>query len=128
MFKYFRMAGSIEDLQTIIKQTAHYLLTPSKSFYKPRLNEVFFDLDDNREDAFSLPKRHLIQMETPEEAYRVVLFNSHARSRSEVVTVRVTESNVRVYRINNVEGDDEEENVPCQISPGCNLYQIKVLA
>ncbi len=31
--------------------------------------------------------------------------------------MRVTDYNVRVYRINNIDGDEEEENVPCQISP-----------
>ena len=39
--------------------------------------------------------------------YRVVLFNSHARRRTEVVTVKVSIPNVRVYKIHNIEGDDE---------------------
>ncbi len=75
------MISSIEGLQTVIGQSAHYLLTPSKSFYKPKLNEVFFDLDDNRESAFALPRKTLIQIDSPEDTYRVVLFNSHARKR-----------------------------------------------
>ena len=37
--------------------------------------------------------------------------------RTETVTVRVSESNVRVYKINDVDGEDEEEDLPIQISP-----------
>ena len=35
------------------------------------------------------------------------------------MTVRVSESNVRVYKINDVDGEDEdeEEDLPIQISP-----------
>ena len=123
MINYFsnlafsRMSSSIEGLQATMAQAAHYLLTPSKSFYKPKLQESHFDLDDARKSAFSLPEKFLIQIESPEDAHRVVLINSHARRRSEVVTFRVTDANVRVYRVNTVEGDDEEEAVPCQISP-----------
>ncbi len=75
------MSESLSGLQSVMSQAAHYLLTPSKSFYKANLNEVFFDLDDAREDAFSLPKRKVIQVEGPEEAYKVVVFNSHGRRR-----------------------------------------------
>ena len=34
---------------------------------------------------------------------------------------------MRVYRINNVEGDEEEEAVPCQISPVFDEEQGQVL-
>ena len=37
--------------------------------------------------------------------------------RSEVVTVKVSSPNVKVFRVNNIEGDDEEEMIPCQLSP-----------
>ena len=33
------------------------------------------------------------------------------------MTIKVSDPNVRVYKINNVDGDDEEENVPSQLSP-----------
>ncbi len=75
------MMTSIDGLQAVIRQATHYLLTPSKSFYKPKMSEVFFDLDDNRESAFSLPTKHLIQIDSPEDTYKIVLFNSHARKR-----------------------------------------------
>ena len=37
--------------------------------------------------------------------------------RSETVSIRISDPNVRVYKINNVDGDDEEENIQSQISP-----------
>lgn len=37
--------------------------------------------------------------------------------RVEVVTIRVSRANVKVFKVNNVEGDDEEETMPSQISP-----------
>ena len=33
------------------------------------------------------------------------------------VTVKISIPNVRVYKIHNVEGDDEEELVQCQLTP-----------
>ena len=33
------------------------------------------------------------------------------------MTVLVSDPNVRVYKINNIDGDDEEENIVSQISP-----------
>ena len=33
------------------------------------------------------------------------------------MTLRVSEANIRVYKINEVDGDDEEEDLPIQISP-----------
>ena len=52
-----------------------------------------------------------------DEVGKVVVFNSHARSRSEVVTVKVSAANVRVYKVNLIDGDEEEESVECQLSP-----------
>ena len=37
--------------------------------------------------------------------------------RSETVSIRISDPNVRVYKINNVDGDDEEELVQCQLTP-----------
>ena len=33
------------------------------------------------------------------------------------MSIKISDPNVRVYKINNVDGDDEEENVPSQLSP-----------
>ena len=33
------------------------------------------------------------------------------------VTVKISIPNVRVYKIHNIEGDDEEELVQCQLTP-----------
>lgn len=112
-----KMSDSIHKLQAVMAQAAHYLLTPSKAFYKPQLNTVWFDMDEFRDNHDSLPKQTVIQVEHYDQPNRVVIYNSHARHRSEVVTVRVSESNIKVYKINNVEGDEEEEVVPSQLSP-----------
>ena len=128
-----RMQDSIQKLQEVMSHSTHYLLTSSKSYYKPSLQKSSFDLDDFRETYDSLPKQSNINIESPDEpsryggthslcvyifclsclftlfflVYRVVLFNSHARRRTEVVTVKVSIPNVRVYKIHNIEGDDE---------------------
>ena len=112
-----RMVTSIHKLQTVMSQSAHYLLTSSKAFYKPKIETHWFDLDDFRESWDSLPQQSLISIESPDEPSRVVLFNSHARRRTEVVTVKISIPNVRVYKIHNVDGDDEEEVVQCQLTP-----------
>ena len=59
----------------------------------------------------------MIQVEHPDEPSKVVLFNSQARRRSEVVTVKISIPNVKVYKVNNIEGDDEEEIVQSQLTP-----------
>lgn len=43
------------------------------------------------------------------------------------MTLRVTDHNVRVYRVNTVEGDDEEEAVACQVSPVFDDEQGQIL-
>ena len=51
-----------------------------------------------------------------------MVFNSHARSRSEVVTVKVSAANVRVYKVNLIDGDEEEESVECQGRMGSDAF------
>merc|ERR1712223_588618 len=112
-----RMVESIRKLHYIMAQSSHYLLTSSKPFYKPDLEANYFDLDDFREHHDSLPQQKVIQIESADEPSRVILFNSHARRRTEVVTVKVSIPNLRVYKIHNIDGDDEEELVQCQLTP-----------
>ena len=59
----------------------------------------------------------IIQIESADEPSKVVLFNSHARRRTEVVTVKISLPNVRVYKLHNIDGDDEEESIQCQLLP-----------
>ena len=82
-----RMVDSIHRLQNIMSQSAHYLLTSSKAFYKPKLENHWFDIDDFRKSWDSLPKQSVIQIESADEPSKVVLFNSHARRRTEVVSI-----------------------------------------
>jgi len=112
-----KMLSAIRSCQQVISQSAHYLLTHSKAFYKADLDAHWYDLDDFRESHDSLPKQSVIQLELPDMAVKVVIFNSHAKYRSETVTIRVSDPDVRVYKINDVDGEDEEEDLPVQISP-----------
>ena len=84
-----RMVDSIHRLQTIMSQSAHYLLTSSKAFYKPKLENHWFDIDDFRKSWDSLPKQSVIQIDSADEPSKVVLFNSHARRRTEVVSINI---------------------------------------
>ena len=53
------MLESIEGLQVVMSQSAHYLLTSAKTNYKPQ-ETVFFDLDDKRDHHYALPKQRTI--------------------------------------------------------------------
>ena len=76
-----KMLESIKRLQVIMSHSAHYLLTPSKAFYKPQLQEEWFDLDDFRDQHDSLPQQSTIQIGHPETPSKLVIFNSQARHR-----------------------------------------------
>eukprot|EP00095_Tigriopus_kingsejongensis_P010888 maker-scaffold1216_size55193-snap-gene-0.9 protein:Tk10888 transcript:maker-scaffold1216_size55193-snap-gene-0.9-mRNA-1 annotation:"alpha-mannosidase 2" len=113
-----RMLESINRLKDVLALSAHYLLTPSKSFYKtPADNSLLFDLDETRESHFAIPTQTTLQIGSSPETSKVVVFNPHARRRSEMVTVKISVPNVRLFKINNIEGEDEEESLPCQLSP-----------
>ena len=112
-----RMVDSVTKLQAIMSQASHYLLTSSKAFYKPKLDVEWFDLDDFREHHDSLPKQSVLNIDDPDAPSKVVIFNSHARKRTELVTIKISLPNVRVYKVHSIEGDDEEEPLACQLSP-----------
>jgi hypothetical protein len=58
---------------------------------------LFYALqDDFREHHNSLPKKTAISIDHPDEPNRVVVFNSHARRRSEVITFHINMPNVKV--------------------------------
>ena len=76
-----KMVESITRLQAIMSQSVHYLLTPSKAFYKPQLQENWFDLDDFREKHDSQPQQQTIQIGHPDQPSKIVIFNSHGRHR-----------------------------------------------
>ena len=56
----------------------------------------YFAQDDYRDHHDSLPKKSILSIEHPDEPSRVIVFNSHARRRTEVVTVLINLSNVKV--------------------------------
>ena len=84
-----KMVESIRRLQVIMSHSAHYLLTPSKAFYKPQLQEEWFDLDDLRENHDSLPVQSTIEIGHADQPSKVVIFNSHGKYRSVMFTMKL---------------------------------------
>lgn len=78
-----KMLQSIQRLQAIMSHSAHYLLTPSKAFYKPNFNKDWFDLDDFRDQHDSLPQQTTIEIGHADQPAKVVIFNSLGRHRYE---------------------------------------------
>jgi len=56
--------------------------------------------DENRENHFSLPTKTVISIGLPDEPSRLVVFNSLPRKRSEIVTVKINQPNVKVNYFN----------------------------
>ncbi|QQP52871.1 Mannosidase_ alpha_ class 2A_ member 1 [Caligus rogercresseyi] len=115
-----RMSKSINDLQSVMSQLSHFLLTPNKAFYDSssnKRNELWFEFSEKADGGFkSLFSQRVLDTHGYEKGL-IAFFNSHARARSEVVTLRITNPNIRLYTLNFVEGDEDEEEVPFQISP-----------
>ena len=76
-----KMLEGINNCQFVMSQSAHYLLTSSKAFFKANLDQSWFDLDDLRESHDSLPRQTVIQIGDPDIPSRLVTFNSHAKFR-----------------------------------------------
>jgi len=113
-----KMVTAIRNLQEVISQSANFLLTKSRAQARPDLSTTYFDLDDSRSQAWSLPEQTTVQIQGPEVSSRLVVFNSHGRRRQELVTFKVSKPDVLVYVMAPIEDEDEEEEaVPTQISP-----------
>jgi len=113
-----KMVSAIREVQEVISQSAAYLLSKSKSQYKPDLHTKYFDLDDTRDSAWSVGTRTTIQIEHSEVPARLVVGNTHARRRQELLTVRVSRPDIMLYRMVKLEDmEEEEEPLPCQLSP-----------
>jgi len=113
-----KMKLSIKSMQEVIDQSANFLLTSSKPQYTPRIGDSYFDLDDARSESWSIPKKTVINVE--DRPSRVVFYNSQANARTEVVTLRVSNNNIKVYFTSKSEDEELEEEVACQISPVFN--------
>merc|ERR1719422_1986443 len=108
-----KMLNSIELLQDVISQSANFLLNKNKASFTPDVNTVYFDLDDHRSNAWGPPSKTVIDIaETPN---RVVIYNSHGRRRQEMVTVRVSRSDIKVYIMTMLDDTEEEETLPSQL-------------
>jgi len=112
-----KMLRGITLLQEVISQSSNFLLTKSKASSKPNIQTTYFDLDDTRTAAWSVPTKTIIQVDHPDMPNRVVISNSHARRRQEMVSIRVSKPDVKVYFMNMIEDEEEEESIPVQISP-----------
>ena len=109
-----KMLDSITALQEVIAQSAHFLLHKNKARFTPNMNTKYFDLDDSRDSPYMIPRQTVIELES---TTRLVIYNSHARRRQELVTFRVSKADVKVYVIAMEEDMEEEETLPSQISP-----------
>ena len=109
-----KMLGSIKLLQEVISQAANYLLTKSKASFSPATTQ-YFDLDDARSLAWGVPVQTVVQV--GDAPSRVVFYNSHARRRQELVTLRVSRAEVRVYVMAMLDDQEEEETQASQLSP-----------
>ena len=109
-----KMLSSITGLQDVISQSAHFLLNSNKARVTPDVKTQYFDLDDTRSSPYMIPKQTVID---PDTTTRLVIYNSHARRRQELVTVRVSKPEVKVYIMTKEEDIEEEETQPSQISP-----------
>ena len=113
-----KMLNSIELLQDVISQSANFLLNKNKASFTPDLKTEYFDLDDTRSMAWGLPSQTVIQI--AEQPIRVVIYNSHARRRQEMVSLRVSKADIKVYIMSMTDDIEEEEILPSQLSPVFN--------
>ena len=113
-----KMLNSIELLQDVISQSANFLLNKNKASFTPDLKTEYFDLDDTRSMAWGLPSQTVIQI--AEQPIRVVIYNSHARRRQEMVSLRVSKADIKVYIMSLTDDIEEEEILPSQLSPVFN--------
>lgn len=104
------MQRSIQDSQRVIEQCGYYLLHPNQANFNPDLDVVHFVVDDEHVKANELPVRTLIQMLDGSKEKRLVLYNSLATERIQVVTVRLSHFNVRVV-------NERSQAVKVQVSP-----------
>jgi len=109
-----KMLDSITALQKVIEQSAHFLLHKNKARFTPKMETKYFDLDDSRSSPYMIARQTVIELEA---TTRLVVYNSHARRRQELVTFRVSKPDVKVYIISKEEDFEEEETQPSQISP-----------
>uniref|UniRef100_A0A0K2SXU0 Mannosidase, alpha, class 2A, member 1 [Echinops telfairi] n=2 Tax=Lepeophtheirus salmonis TaxID=72036 RepID=A0A0K2SXU0_LEPSM len=112
-----RMSKSIKELQIVMSQVTHYLLTSSKTLYKvENENKIWFEFSEKADDFASLFSERVLETNGYDKNM-VTIFNSHGRTRSEMITIKVSNPNIRLYTINLVDGDEEEEDINFQISP-----------
>ena len=53
-----------------------------------------------KQNGLCRSKQSVLNIDSPDTPSKVVIFNSHARKRTELVTIKISLPNVRVYKVN----------------------------
>ncbi|XP_041356450.1 alpha-mannosidase 2x-like isoform X2 [Gigantopelta aegis] len=88
-----RLHGSLNDLKSVITECATYLMSDEKDKYRFK-GAPFFNVDEIRESQDSLPKKMLLEVDA--EFRPVLIYNSLAHKRSELVKLVVNRADVEV--------------------------------
>ncbi len=91
------MQTSITSSQKVIDQCAHYLLHPNKFTFNQQWGTEHFIVDDPYAKPNELPNKTVIKISNAFPVRSIVLYNSLAYERVQVVTIRVSYYNIQVY-------------------------------
>lgn len=106
-----RLYESIQDSVKLQQQTIELLIQlPNESFQQ---NFIISELE--RDNSNRLPRKTASQIQ-PNKSVEIVLFNSLAQERTEVVLLRVVKSNVKI-------SDASGNELPYQINPVFNVTE-----
>ena len=99
------------------------------------MKKILIFTDETRHVPWSTPSQTVIQVASPNLPSRLVIFNSHARERQELVSFKISDPYIKVrkntsymkivnpcidtkvYMKKESDGEDVEEFIPWQISP-----------
>ena len=93
------MQTSIRKSQLVIDQCAHYLLHPDQSRFNPQWGTEHFIVDDPYAKPNELPDQTLVEINNAFPSRSIVLYNSLASERVQVITLRVSHHKVQVKSI-----------------------------
>ncbi|XP_052786751.1 alpha-mannosidase 2x-like [Mya arenaria] len=108
-----RLLKSLEDTKHVIKDCATYLSLAGKENFRMGSNEqpALFDIDETREAHDALPVPKVIDVgEEGDDSRLVLLYNSLAHERDQVVSIHVSSPHVMVQ-------DENNKPVLAQVAP-----------
>lgn len=62
-------------------------------------DHIYFELDHVRKLAYTLPEQKTLEFNSVHQIQKVVIYNSLSKDRKEVVTLRVSTPDLKVYKI-----------------------------